>query len=585
MECFESLNDAKKKISADLSSKNPQYQVIPFTSSTRPSDNKLWERMGQVVVKATGQWVCFDVPVELDGKARTKRMYVSQQTIKRRTMDRSEKGIVKLQGIVHNHFQDNGRASFSTDIWTDDTTQTAYSANTMHLIDVNFIMHARVMSCDEFNEGTNHTAAAIHREFLNNVHPFITWKEENMTVQAANWQVVIKSDAVGNNRGAEGMSSQFELDLCYCHRISIVINYVLRKQTRQVDGVEQAPVYLFYDESPFVYDTIDASKELVTYMKQMKLNKQLKNKMKQDSVFAKLDESTELLKKRKQENRTEKIFEELLDELIPLLHYFKLANKSLEPFNTPTLHLVDMWLAKRKAHLQPRDEPVTVNGAHGKKMTIPADSESIAPINVRLLEQLEEKFFFKPLHVVVAYLDPLQKNRLKDYGSTQELIDQGLVYLKDIMRKVGPPKPPAASMSDGMQQRPPVIKKNFIKRPRTVFVHESEDDAEQAEESQLEAHIDQELAEYRLFKASKNDKEVLLQPDTRKRARKDGDSDKFPILTRAVCAILCIPTSSSMSECTFSSAGNTCSNKRNGLHPSTLNALLFLCSNQDLDRK
>jgi len=388
MECFESLNDAKKKISADLSSKNPQYQVIPFTSSTRPSDNKLWERMGQVVVKATGQWVCFDVPVELDGKARTKRMYVvtcmkptcftiyvynsrdgtssmsthtcspvaiaasfgnlhawatkkgvptnhakasmtnslvnmcaydirpfavveglgfhdviqialdigfasktplladdllqSQQTIKRRTMDRSEKGIVKLQGIVHNHFQDNGRASFSTDIWTDDTTQTAYSANTMHLIDVNFIMHARVMSCDEFNEGTNHTAAAIHREFLNNVHPFITWKEENMTVQAANWQVVIKSDAVGNNRGAEGMSSQFELDLCYCHRISIVINYVLRKQTRQVDGVEQAPVYLFYDESPFVYDTIDASKELVTYMKQMKLNKQLKNKMKQD---------------------------------------------------------------------------------------------------------------------------------------------------------------------------------------------------------------------------------------------------------------------------------------------------------------
>jgi hypothetical protein len=40
MECFESLDDAKKKISADLSSKNPQYQMIPFTSSTRPSNNK-----------------------------------------------------------------------------------------------------------------------------------------------------------------------------------------------------------------------------------------------------------------------------------------------------------------------------------------------------------------------------------------------------------------------------------------------------------------------------------------------------------------------------------------------------------------
>jgi len=76
MECIKSLDDAKKKISADLSNKNPQYQVFPFTFSIRPSDNKLWERMGQVVVKATGQWVCFDVPMELDGKARTKRMYV-----------------------------------------------------------------------------------------------------------------------------------------------------------------------------------------------------------------------------------------------------------------------------------------------------------------------------------------------------------------------------------------------------------------------------------------------------------------------------------------------------------------------------
>jgi hypothetical protein len=242
-------------------------------------------------------------------------------------------------------------------------------------------------------------------------------------------------------------------------------------------------------------------------------------------------------------------------------------------------------------------------------MTIPADSENIAPIKVRLLKQLEEKFFLKPLHVAAAYLDPLQKNHLKDYGFTQELIDQGLVYLKDIMPKVGPPKPPAASMSGGMRQRPPVVKKNLVKRPRTVFVHagpsrddsdeESEDDAEPAEESQFKARIDQELAEYRMFKASKSDKEVLLQPDTRKRAREDGDVkhdvgllpwwrvklDKFPILARAVRAILCILASSSMSECTFSSACNTRINKRSGLHPSTLNALLFLRSNQDLDHK
>jgi hypothetical protein len=102
-------------------------------------------------------------------------------------MDCSEKGIVKLQGIAHNHFQDNGRASFSTDIWTDDATQTAYNADTMHLMDVNFIMHAHVVSCDEFSKGMSHITAAIHRDFLNSVRPFITWKEENVTVQAADW--------------------------------------------------------------------------------------------------------------------------------------------------------------------------------------------------------------------------------------------------------------------------------------------------------------------------------------------------------------------------------------------------------------
>jgi len=65
-----------------------------------------------------------------------------------------------------------------------------------------------------------------------------------------------------------------------------------------------------------------------------------------------------------------------------------------------------------------------------------------------------------------------------------------------------------------------MVKKNLVKRSRTVFVHiapsredndeELEDNAEPAEESQLEARIDQELVEYRLFKASKSDKEVLL---------------------------------------------------------------------------
>jgi len=126
----------------------------------------------------------------------------------------------------------------------------------------------------------------------------------------------------------------------------------------------------------------------------------------------------------------------------------------------------------------------------------------------------------EPIHAA-TYLDPLQKNHLLDCGFTQELIDHGLLYLKDIMRKVGPPKQMAVSKSG--DKRPLPAKKIRAKKPRTVFVHvglsrddndvdssESDNDHEQGEATQLEALIEHELASYRLLKADKNDKKVLL---------------------------------------------------------------------------
>jgi hypothetical protein len=106
------------------------------------------------------------------------------------------------------------------------------------------------------------------------------------------------------------------------------------------------------------------------------------------------------------------------------------------------------------------------------------------------------------------------------------------------------------------------------------------------------------LASYRLLKANKSNKKVLLQEDTHKRAQLDGEvkhdvgllpwwkikSANFPILACTARAILCILASSSLPECTFSSTGNTRTNKRNMLKLDTLNALLYLRSNQDLDR-
>ncbi len=91
------------------------------------------------------------------------------------------------------------------------------------------------------------------------------------------------------------------------------------------------------------------------------------------------------------------------------------------------------------------------------------------------------------------------------------------------------------AMSKSSDKRPLLAKKNRAKKPRTVFVHagpsrddndnnssESNSNHKQGKAAQLEALIEHKLASYHLLQVDKNDKKVLLQEDTRKRARPDG---------------------------------------------------------------
>jgi hypothetical protein len=162
-------------------------------------------------------------------------------------------------------------------------------------------------------------------------------------------------------------------------------------------------------------------------------------------------------------------------------------------------------------------------------VTIVANSDEIGPIKALLLGHLKEKYFFKPLHATIAYLDLLQKNHLLDCGFIQELIDHGLFYLKDIMCKVGPPKHMVVSKS--CDKCPLPAKKNCAKKPCIVFVRadpsqddndddfsENNGDHKQGKATHLEALIEHELALYRLLKADNSDKKVLLQEDTSKKA-------------------------------------------------------------------
>lgn len=127
--------------------------------------------------------------------------------------------------------------------------------------------------------------------------------------------------------------------------------------------------------------------------------------------------------------------------------------------------------AKLKTHLQPQDEPIIIKGDDYEDVIITSNSKEIASIKVPLLHQLEEKYILFPLHIVVAYLEALQKNRMLEHAFTQVTIDQVKVYLKDIMRKIGAPMQSAAFFAGGM--RSSVVKKNRVKRSHTIFVHTS----------------------------------------------------------------------------------------------------------------
>ncbi len=75
------------------------------------------------------------------------------------------------------------------------------------MIDDNWVMHAHVVSYDEFSEGMSHTVPTIHHNFVNSIRPFISWKEDEVMVQEADWQVDTPPSSLCDPKGFK------ELDL------------------------------------------------------------------------------------------------------------------------------------------------------------------------------------------------------------------------------------------------------------------------------------------------------------------------------------------------------------------------------------
>jgi hypothetical protein len=545
-----------------------------------------------------------------------------QVTVKRKTKERKQAAQLKVMTLVQEHFRDRLRAGFTTDIWTEDKSSLSFMATTIHFIDCYFKLHSRVLYCGEFTHGSSHTAPAILDAFDESIKLYRSWVPVNAADPgcAMDNQIILKTDSASNNCGAEGLPSRYEWDPCMCHRESTALSDVFGKVVRTINGKRQPPVYVFYNESPLIFDCLDHVKALITYLKQSKINGELSKKTQQGcptrwddvyimthSVGQLFDEIVEKLTEKNKLAKIAPIDQLLLEEIVRFLVYFTIATKSLEPYLTPTLHLVGMWKSKLILHLQPVLEPYDAVEQDNKTVVIPPDSEEMAPIKRIVLKQLEEKFTLRPIHAAAALLHPKQKNRMLQYGFNMELVDQGMHYLKSVMRQVGPPLPAAindkrAPISVQRSRRPP-------KRPKVVVRHlgpnlhdddSSEDGSDPDEDAAATdsnlARIDLELANYMSLKLKRADKDILYQADKRKCARQNANvvhdvgllpwwkhiEPQFPIVARAARSILCIPASSSMSECTFSASGNTISDKRSSLKPSTVDMLMFLRSNKDI---
>ena len=94
-----------------------------------------------------------------------------------------------------------------------------------------------------------------------------------------------------------------------------------------------------------------------------------------------------------------------------------------------------------------------------------------------------------------------------------------------------------------------------------------------------------EVSEYYIIKMSRQEKEHIDSNPKGLLCWCSKNHQLFPNLSRVVRCILCIPASSSKSECNFSDAGNMLSDQRNAVSPATVNMMLFMRSNFNLKLK
>uniref|UniRef100_A0A1A8LDQ2 BED-type domain-containing protein n=1 Tax=Nothobranchius pienaari TaxID=704102 RepID=A0A1A8LDQ2_9TELE len=428
----------------------------------------------------------------------------------------------------------------TTDMWTDDFRKMSYMAITCHYVTPTFELKRKLLTTTCF---PNHakTGDNIRKELKQQLVTVLGFDASVLN------NVVWVTDQDANVLAA---LRPYRHLACQDHLYNTVLRHALNTD-------ELAEVV------PEVAETLLAVKALVRYLKQSGLASQLPTTVKQmaetryNTVFLTLEliqsvhaELQELLQSRDESARLRNVSPDVLAFLVEFLRPFNDAQKELEgDKHHPTLHLAVLWANKLKSHCQPDV----------------ADTPSQAVIRQRHLDWLTKTIEIQPLHKIAIFLWP-KFNQLRMFNPAERTdIQQHVRILINRFREgevaAARRQEQATGQSDGSSAAAagPAPKRRALEEFEKAWENVSEE-SEDADEVQFYLSLNPTMeADGRDLLSWWKQHETTL-----------------PLLARLARMVFSVPASRSSSERAFSAAGRAIGERRTGLAPETVDAILFL---------